>query len=294
MIRKIGVIGAGVMGQGICWAAAARGIDVVFREVSDRAVKTAIRSLGASLDLQIDRWAMTKTEKTVILSRIQGTTDLALLKDAEMILEAVPDVKEVKDKVYAEVDQSPIPQDVVLASNTSVLSITELASVLKYPERLVGMHFLNPVPQRPLVEVVRGLRTSDATVAKAREFAQAIKKTSIEVFEAPGYVTTRLIIPYINEAINLVMEAIASAEDVDTSMRLGFDFPHGPLELADRMGLDQLIFWMEELFKEYGSVRYRPTMLHRKLVRAGHLGVKTGEGFFKYDASGRRIEKTAS
>jgi len=288
MIRKIGVVGAGTMGQGICWAAAQRGIDVVFREISDKAVKAALNSLEASLNLQIDRWALTKTEKTVILSRIQGTMDYALLKDAEMILEAVPDMLEAKQKVYKEIDAA-LPEDVVLASNTSVLSITELASAIKNPERMVGMHFLNPVPQRPLVEIVRGLRTSQATVNRAREFGDAIKKTCIEVFEAPGYVTTRLIIPFINEAITVVMEGIASAEDVDTAMRLGFDLPMGPLEMADRMGLDQVMFWMEELFREYGSVRYRPTMHMRKLVRAGHLGTKSGQGFFAYDANGRRV-----
>lgn len=287
MIRKIGVVGAGMMGQGVCWAAAQRGIDVIFREVNEKAVQRAMKGLDASLNQQIDRWALTKTEKTVILSRIQGTTDLAALKDVEMIVETVTDTQEAKQKVYKEIDAA-LPDSIVLASNTSVLSITELASAIKNPERMVGMHFLNPVPARPLVEVVRGLQTSDATVAKAREFGAAIKKTCIEVFEAPGYVTTRLIIPFINEAVTVVMEGIASAEDVDTSMRLGFDFPAGPLEMADRMGLDQVMFWMEELFREYGSVRYRPTMLIRKLVRAGNLGVKTGQGFFKYDANGRR------
>ncbi len=289
MIRKIGVIGAGMTGQGICWCAAQNGIDCIFLEVSEEMVKKALDSLSAQLDTEIERWALTNTEKTVILSRIKGTTRFEDLTGVEMILEAVPEQKELKTRVFEQV-QEALPANLVIASNTSVMSITELASVLDDPSRVVGCHFLSPVSKRPLVEIVRGLRTSDEAVAKARKITEAMGKTCVEVFESPGFITTRLIIPLLNEAMTLVMEGIASPEDVDASMRLGFDFNMGPLEMADRMGLDEVMFWMEELFSEFADPRYRPNMLLRKMVRAGNLGLKVGQGFFKYDAQGRRLD----
>jgi len=289
MIRKIGVIGAGMTGQGICWSAAQNGIDAVFLDVSEETVQNALKSLNSSLGAEIERWAMTNTEKTVILSRIRGTTRFEDLTGVEMILEAVPEQKELKTRVFEQV-QEALPANLVSASNTSVMSITELASVLDDPSRVVGCHFLSPVSKRPLVEIVRGLRTSDEAVAKARKITEAMGKTCVEVFESPGFITTRLIIPLLNEAMTLVMEGIASPEDVDASMRLGFDFNMGPLEMADRMGLDEVMFWMDELFREYGDARYRPNSLLRKKVRAGELGLKTREGFFRYDQSGRRID----
>jgi len=289
MIRKIGVIGAGMTGQGICWSAAQNGIDAVFLDVSEETVQNALKSLNSSLGAEIERWAMTNTEKTVILSRIRGTTKYEDLRNVEMVIEAVPEVQEIKRAVLRDI-QNNLPENLVIASNTSVISITELASTLKNPERMVGMHFLYPVPKRPLVEIVRGLRTSDEAVRKTRELGEAMGKTCIEVFESPGYVTTRLIIPLLNEAMTLVMDGIATPEDVDASMRLGYEFNMGPLEMADRMGLDEVMFWMDELFREYGDARYRPNSLLRKKVRAGELGLKTREGFFRYDQSGRRID----
>lgn len=288
MLRKIGVIGAGMTGQGISWCAAQNGIDVIFKEVSQEAVDEAVKSLSAQLDNEIERWALTKSEKAVILSRIRGTTRYEDLADCQFIIESIPDTLDAKKILYQDAEAC-FPPNVTIASNTSVLSISELASHLKNPQRLVGMHFLNPVHRRPLVEVVRGLKTSEEAVHKAREFGEAIGKTCVEVFESPGYVTTRLLIPFVNEAMTLVMEGIASAADVDAAMRLGYDFPMGPLEIADRAGLDEIMFWMEELFNEFGSARYRPNTLLRKMVRAGQLGVKTGQGFFKYDRQGRRV-----
>jgi 3-hydroxybutyryl-CoA dehydrogenase len=289
MLRKIGVIGAGMTGQGISWCAAQNGIDVIFKEVNQEAVDEALKSLSAQLDNEIERWALTKSEKAVILSRVRGTTRYEDLADCQFIIESIPDTLDAKKILYQDAE-SCFPPEVPVASNTSVLSISELASHLKNPHRMVGMHFLNPVHRRPLVEIVRGLNTSEDAVRKAREFGEAIGKTCVEVFESPGYVTTRLIIPFVNEAMTLVMEGIANAADVDAAMRLGYDFPMGPLEIADRAGLDEIMFWMEELFSEFGSARYRPNTLLRKMVRAGQLGVKTGQGFFKYDRQGRRMD----
>jgi len=292
MIRDLGVVGAGMMGQGIVQSAAQAGINVVFREVSDEKVNEAIGEIEKALDLEIERWGLTKTEKTVILSRIRGTTSYEDLRGAPLVIEAVPDNLERKSAVFRDLDAA-MPPEVVLVTNTSSLSITQLAAVTNRPERVVGMHFLPPVPKRPLVEVVRGLHTSDETARLAKEFASEIKKTAVEVFEYPGFITTRVILPFLNEAMHVVMEGIASASDVDIAMRLGYNFPMGPLEMADRIGLDEVLVWMEQLFRELGDLKYRPCPLLRKMVRAGHVGVKTGKGFFAYDERGRRVEETS-
>jgi 3-hydroxybutyryl-CoA dehydrogenase len=198
----------------------------------------------------------------------------------------VPDDLELKTAIFQELDLV-CPAEDILATNTSALSVSEIASRTKRPDRILGLHFLTPVPVVPLVEVVRGLSTSDQTLRDALEFVRLLGKTGIEVFESPGYVTTRVILPFINEAMHVVLEGVASAEAVDTSMRLGYGMPLGPLALADRMGLDEVMRWMQHLFDELGDLKYRPCPLLRKMVRAGRLGVKTGSGFFAYDDQGR-------
>ena len=289
MTRELGVVGAGTTGQGIVQTAAHAGIDVIFCEKSEESVSEALEAITVALDREIERWGMTKTDKTVILSRIRGTTAPEELKGAPLVIEAVSYNLTLKSKVFSALD-SVLPPETILVTNTSSLSITQLAAVTNRPDRVVGMHFLSPVPKRPLVEVVRGLHTSDETVRLAKEFATEIKKTAIEVFEYPGFVTTRLILPLLNEAMHVVMEGVASASDVDTAMTLGYNFPSGPLEVADRMGLDEVLLWMEHLFHELGDLKYRPCPLLRKMVRAGELGVKTGKGFFVYDEAGRRVK----
>jgi 3-hydroxybutyryl-CoA dehydrogenase len=291
MIRKIGVVGAGETGQGIVLTAAQAGIDVVFCETSEEKIKEAIDAMGASLDREIERWGLTKTEKTVILSRIHGSTTYEDLRSVLFVIEAVRDELELKTNVFRELD-AMLPPDAILVTNTSSLSISQLAAVTRRAPLVVGMHFLSPVPKRPLVEIVRGLRTTDETVRAAREFASEIKKTAVEVFEYPGFVTTRVILPLINEAMFVVLEGVATADDVDTAMRLGYNFPAGPLEMADQIGLDEVLLWMEQLFRELGELKYRPCPLLRKLVRAGNLGVRTGQGFFKYDERGRRANQS--
>jgi len=290
MMRDLGVVGAGMTGRGIVQTAAQAGINVVFCEVSDEKVAEAIAGIAAALDNEIERWGLTKTEKTVILSRIRGTVSYDDLKDAPMVIEAVREQLALKSSVLEALDKV-LPPETILVTNTSSLSITQLAAVTQRSDRVVGMHFLSPVPKRPLVEVVRGLHTSGETVERAREFASDIGKTAIEVFEYPGFVTTRLILPLLNEAMHVVMEGVANAKDVDAAMTLGYSFPQGPLEIADRIGLDDVLLWMESLFHELGDLKYRPCPLLRKMVRAGHLGAKTGRGFFQYDERGRRVKE---
>lgn len=290
MIRDLGVVGAGNSGQGIALTAAQAGINVIVREVSEEKIEEVTAEMEGALDREIERWGLTKTEKTVIMSRIRCTTAYEQLAGAPLVIEAVHDDLSLKTEVFGAVDHV-VPSEAVLATNTSSLSITQLAALTKRPAKIVGMHFLTPVPKRPLVEVVRGLHTSDETVALVREFAKEIKKTAVEVFEYPGFITTRIILPMLNEAMHVVMEGISSRADVDTAMKLGYNFHQGPLELADRIGLDEVLLWMEHLFRELGDLKYRPCPLLRKMVRAGELGVKTGHGFFTYDEKDQRVEE---
>jgi 3-hydroxybutyryl-CoA dehydrogenase len=208
------------------------------------------------------------------------------LEAAEIVIECVVEDLELKASIFQRLDQVCPPSD-ILATNSSSLSVTEIAARTRRSDRVIGLHFLQPVPKVPLVEVVRGLRTSDETFRQAMAFVRLLGKTGIEVFEYPGYVTTRVILPFLNEAMHVVMEGVATPEAVDTSMRLGYGLPVGPLALADRIGLDEVSRWMQYLFEELGDLKYRPCPLLRKMIRAGHLGVKSGRGFFEYDEDGK-------
>jgi len=287
-ISRIAVVGAGVMGQGIAHVAAQKGIDVVLVERDDDSLQGSLTALGETLDHEIARWGITRSDKRTILSRITGTVKLEDVGSLQLVLEALPEDLQLKKKLFHRFDEI-WSEPVVFISNTSTLSMTEIGEATRCPDRVIGMHFLNPVSRTPLVEIVRALKTSDATYDRVKRFAEMLDKTVVEVFEYPGYITTRIIVPMINEAMHVLMEGVASADGIDTAMRLGYGFEKGPLAMADMIGLDACMSWMEHLFHELGDVKYRPCPLLRKLVRAGRLGCKTGEGFFKYDHEGRRI-----
>lgn len=287
-IDLIAIIGGGTMGQGIAQTAAAKSMEVMLVEKDRPSLTRAMNNLSDSLDRGIERWAMTKNDKKAILARIEGTINLEEVEKCNLIISAINEDLNAKKEMFNRLDKI-CPSETIFVTNTSTLSVTELANSTKREDKFIGLHFLNPVPKIPLVEVVRGLKTSDQTFARIKKFAEKLDKTAVEVFEYPGYVTTRVIIAMLNEAMYILMEGVASADGIDQAMKLGFNFPIGPLALTDQMGLDEVMAWMESLFHDLGDLKYRPCPLLRKMVRAGHLGVKTGRGFFVYDKSGKRI-----
>ena len=287
-INNVAIIGAGIMGRGIAQTVASMGLEVVIIELDSEKLESAKEKLNDNIDNEIKRWAMTKSDKKSIFSRIKWETDMNAVKDCEIIIEAVQEDFDSKVKVFKQLDKI-VNQDAIFVSNTSTLSLTNISESLSRPTKVIGMHFLNPVPKVPMVELVKSLHTSNETVLKVKEFASRIGKTPVEVYEYPGFITTRAIVPLINEAMHILLEGIATAKDIDTALKLGYNFQYGPLEMADMMGLDEVLAWMETLWKTLGEPRYRPNPMIRKLVRERRLGKKTGEGIFKYDEHGNKV-----
>ena len=288
-IEFIAIIGAGVMGQGIARTVSAAGIDVVMIEQDEEKIEEALQNLTRNMEHEISRWAMTKSEMKSIMSRIKWSMDMKQVKEADFIIEAVDEIFELKKKVFQELDAEADPET-ILVSNTATLSLTKIAEETRRKDKIIGMHFLNPVPKVNVVEVVKALETSDDTVIKTKRLAEKIGKTPIEVYEYPGYVTTRAIVPYLNEAMFILLEGVASAKDIELAMKLGYNIQIGPLELADSIGLDEVLHWMQELWNALGEPRYRPCPILRQMVRDRKLGKKTGEGFFKYDKDGNIVD----
>ena len=281
-IKRVSVLGAGIMGAGIAQVAAQVGLDVKMMDIEDKFIEKGMDAIKQSLGRFVKKEKIAQADAVAAVARIKGVTDLIeSVKDVDVVIEAIPENMAFKKETFGTIDRV-CPDDVIFASNTSGLSITEMASATKRADRFVGMHFFNPVPMMQLVEIVKGFDTSDETVTVIRDLATKMGKTSILVNDTPGFATSRFIGVMMNEAISAYAEGIASAEDIDLGMRLGMNHPMGPLELADFVGLDTLLYSMEHMAEEYGDPKYRPALLLRQMVRAGHLGRKTGKGFYDY------------
>lgn len=278
---KITIIGTGTMGNGIAQAFAQGGHNVVMKDLSDEFLQRALQNIDKSLARVVAKEKMTEDEKTQVLSRIKTTLTYDDIKDADLVVEAIAENMELKKRVFKELDEACKPE-CILATNTSSLSITEIAACTKRPEKVIGMHFFNPVPVLKLVEVIRGQLTSDEVYNFVSDLAKNIGKVPVEITEAPGFLVNRLLIPMINEGIGALADGVASKEDIDEAMKLGASHPIGPLALADLVGLDVCLAIMEVLNHEFGDDKYRAHPLLRKMVRAGLLGRKTGIGFYDY------------
>ena len=278
---KIYVIGTGTMGSGVVQAFAQAGQDVVMKSRSQASLDKAVAKIGKSLGKLVEKGKMEQSAMDATLAHITTTTDYAAFADAELVIEAASESMELKKEVFTCLD-TICPPETIFATNTSSLSITEIAACTGRPERFIGMHFFNPAPVMKLVEVIKGQKTSDEVCRDIMELAAAIGKTPVLVNEAPGFVVNRILIPLVNEGIGIYADGIASAEDIDNAMKLGANHPMGPLALGDLIGLDVCLAIMEVLHQEFGDDKYRPHPLLRKMVRAGLLGRKTGEGFYKY------------
>lgn len=281
-IQKVMVIGAGQMGSGITQVLAEAGLAVVMHDLNEDFVEQGLAKISQNLARQVQKDRLKEEEKEAILARIQTTSDLGEASDVDVVIEAAVENMEVKKNIFARLDDIA-PAHAILATNTSSLPITEIAAVTKRADRVIGMHFMNPVPVMKLVEVIRGLATSQEVFQAVFDLAQKLNKIPVEVNDFPGFVANRVLMPMINEAIYTVYEGVASVEDVDQVMKLGMNHPMGPLTLADFIGLDTCLFIMETLHEGFGDDKYRPCPLLRKYVKAGWLGRKSGRGFYTYD-----------
>ena len=280
-ITTVGIIGAGTMGNGIAQACAVAGLGAVMVDVAQAAVDKGLQSVGASLDRLVKKDKLTAADRDAALGRIRGTTSYEDLKAAQIVIEAATENEELKVRILRQVDALVAPE-VIIASNTSSISITKLAAATSRADRFIGMHFFNPVPMMALVEIIRGLATSDETHARVQQLARDLGKTPVTVKNAPGFVVNRILVPMINEAFFVLAEGLATPEDIDAGMKLGCNHPIGPLALADMIGLDVCLAVMEVYLREYGDSKYRPCPLLKEMVAAGRLGRKTGRGVYVY------------
>lgn len=278
---KVFVLGAGTMGAGIAQTFAAKGFEVILRDIKDEFVDRGLAGIRKNLERLVSKEKLTEDEKENILSRLTGTTEMNLAADCDLVVEAAVENMQIKKQIFAELD-GICGEDTVLATNTSSLSITEVASATNRPDKVIGMHFFNPAPVMKLVEIIKGMATSEETFARVKEISENISKTPVEVAEAPGFVANRILIPMINEAFGIMAEGIASPEDIDKSMMLGANHPMGPLALGDLIGIDVCLAIMDVLYNETGDTKYRAHSLMRKYVRAGWLGRKSGRGVYQY------------
>jgi 3-hydroxybutyryl-CoA dehydrogenase len=279
--ETIGVIGAGTMGNGIAQVASRAGYDVILRDVKEEFLERGLKAIDRSLQRDVDKERLRDDEKQAIINRIRPVTEMNALREASFIIEAVTENLEVKSSVFRSLDELASPE-AILASNTSSISITKLGAVTKRPEKVIGMHFMNPVPVMKLVEIIRGIATSDETYAKVRELTERMGKTALECQDSPGFVSNRVLMPMINEAIFALYEGVATRESIDGIMKLGMNHPMGPLALADFIGLDVCLAIMNVLHDGLGDSKYRACPLLKRYVDAGWLGKKSGRGFYEY------------
>ena len=280
-MKKIGVLGTGTMGAGIIQVLAQNGYEVVMRARRESSVEKGLATVKKNLDKMVAKEKITAEEAEAIFGRIHGSTDINIIADADLVIEAATEEMESKKALFAELDKLCKPETII-ATNTSSLSITEIAAATGRPDKVIGMHFFNPVPAMKLVEIIKGLTTSEETKATILELTAALGKTPVEVAEAPGFVVNRILIPMINEGVGILADGVADAKGIDTAMKLGANHPMGPLELGDFVGLDICLAIMDVLYTETGDPKYRAHTLLRKMVRAGKLGMKTGVGFYDY------------
>ena len=280
-MEEIAIIGAGTMGSGIAQVVASAGYSVILRDIKKEFVEKGLGKIKKNLDRNVKKERISAEERNDILGRIKGIVDLEDLKDVDMVIEAITEDLELKKGIFQDLDKI-CKKDTLILSNTSALSVTELATATSRPDKVMGIHFFNPVPVMKLLELIKSITTSEETFNSVKSFALKLDKSPVEVNEAPGFIVNRILIPMINEGIFILNEGVAKANDIDVAMKMGANHPMGPLELADLIGLDVCLAIMEILYEEFADPKYRPCPLLKKKVRAGQLGRKTGEGFYQY------------